>query len=140
MKNLLLTILLLSTSVVFAGNSEKTALAEQYTWLCGSRTDLTTMAQMEGSVLTESDIKDISSERKYILLILKKGQEAVDGLINNRHDKTLDLAKACSAISKLQKYILKSGCIDLKTGKAVFDNQRNSGIDACQRVLSKITF
>lgn len=130
MKILLFAMVMLSSSMVFSGDSES------YVMFCGNKAALAKLAAEQGDVVTTEDIREIKESRAPILDILKNGKKGIQRVLElGKQQDTggLGVLVACGMIDQLKEEIKKKGCTDLSTNRAVKDN---GGIAACAEVMA----
>lgn len=132
MKNLLFAMVLLSSSMVFANDSES------YVMFCGNKAALTKLAAEQGDVVTAEDIKEIKESRAPILDILKNGKKGIQRLLELGEQQDtggFGVLVACGMIDQLKEEIKQKGCTDLTTNRAVKDK---GGIAACAELMANL--
>ncbi|MCM2351788.1 MAG: hypothetical protein NDI69_17365 [Bacteriovoracaceae bacterium] len=132
MKNLLLVMVMLSSSMVFANDSES------YVMFCGNKAALAKLAAEQGDVVTAEDIREIKESRAPILDILKNGKKSIQRLleVSEQQDTgVFGVLAACGMINELKEDIKQKGCTDLTTNRVVKDK---GGIAACVELMAKL--
>lgn len=132
MKNLLFAMIMLSSSMVFANDSET------YVMFCGSKSDLEKFASEQYMVISAHDLKDMKESRAPILDILRNGEKGIQRVLELGEQQDtggFGALIACGMIDQLKEEIKEKGCYDLTTNRAVKDK---GGIAACTELLARL--